>query len=233
MSETRYVYIWEGGECEECSEMNGKEFYSEDEIDPTPPLHPNCNCYISVLEIDDNNNVKPSNYKLENAVKNTMKNEGDLTQNENRDDFPTNMGITQPTFNAYNKMHKKLNFPEKVDNLNYVQAKQIYKMMYWDKSRTEEIKNIRIREAVFDMLVMTGPKSAAQVQEALNNFGRNIKVDEIMGSNTINALNSISNQDVIYFMDELKKTRMEHLRNDSPVKWEENKNGWTTRTVKY
>lgn len=229
----KYIYIWEGdGGCEECAALVGTEFHSEAEINPRPPLHPNCQCYISVLEIDDDGNVNPSNEEFESAMVKTFGSEGGYTKNEGRDDFPTNMGITQPTLNSYNKRHSKFNFPDKVRDLTRAQANQIYKEDFWNAGLFNEMQNERIRNAMFDMSVMTGPKYAAQVQEALNEFGAKVSVDGRMGNQTIMALNNIPRNKVNDFMDVMKGVRMRHLEHDSPRKWQENP-GWIPRTARY
>jgi len=234
MPRTKYIYIWEGGECPTCSDMTGATFDNEDDIDPIPPLHPNCGCYISTLEVDGDGNIKPTNEKFHQAVAKTMKSEGGDTPNVGRLDQPTNMGIKQGSLNAYNAEHPAFNFPDNREDLTSEQAAQIYKMDYWDQGRFNDIDNDRIRDAAFDMTVMSGAgRSASQIQESLNNFGANVDTDGVMGSQTINALNSIPDNQVNDFMDTLKSDRMDHLQNDSPQRWEKNKNGWTERTGKY
>ena len=235
MQKVKYVYIWNGGECPACAAMDGTEFYDEKDITPRPPLHPNCKCYIAVLEIDDNNKIKPTNVQFKNALNKTLKSEGGFTENKGRKDQPTNMGIKSSALNDYNRIHPKFNFPDKVASLNPEQAEQIYKMEYWDKGRFNEINNDRIRDALFDMKVMSGPSiSGKQVQESLNKFNEtNIKVDGIMGSKTIKEINEISSNKINDFMNVLKNNRMEHLQNDDKQKWAENKNGWTSRTLRY
>jgi lysozyme family protein len=235
MQKVNYVYIWNGVECPTCSEMDGTEFYDEKDINPKPPLHPNCKCYISVLEIDKTGKIKPTNIHFKNALNKTLKSEGGFAENNGRKDQPTNMGIKNNTLNDYNKIHPRFNFPDKVKDLTPEQAEQIYKMEYWVKGRFDEINNTRIRDALFDINVMSGPSiSGKQLQESLNNFNNsNIKVDGIMGSKTIKEINDIPSNKINDFMDILKNNRMEHLQNGDKEKWEENKNGWTIRTLKY
>jgi hypothetical protein len=229
MQKIKYVYIWEGGECATCSGMSGTEFYDEAGINPCPPIHPHCGCYISVLEIDDNGKAKPTNAKFKNALNKTLKNEGGLTQNIGRKDQPTNMGIKQGTLNTYNKEHPSFNFPDKVDNLTPGQVEQIYKMDYWDNKGFDKINNDRIRDALFDTEVLSGyPRMANQLQETLN-----MPIDGVMGSNTIGILNNLSPSGASDFMDSFKENRMDHLQNDDKEKWDENKNGWTDRTMRY
>lgn len=231
---SNYIYIWQGGDCKECAKMNGKEFYDEKDISPIPPLHPNCDCYIAVLEINNNGKVMSTNQNFRKALEKTLQSEDAFTQNTGRKDQPTNMGIKQGTLDNYNLRHPNFNFPGNVDKLNQEQAEQIYKTDYWDNLRFDEIKNNRIRDSLFDIGVMSGyGNMAKQIQEALNNFGIKISIDKVMGNQTIGALNNIPNNQINNFMDVLKENRMRHLQNDDPQKWQENKNGWTSRTMKY
>lgn len=235
MKKTKYVYIWNGGECPVCAAMDGKEFYDEKEINPHPPLHPNCKCYISVLEIDDDGKIKPTNIQFKNALNKTLNSEGGYTKNECRKDEPTYKGIKQYTLKMYNREHPDFNFPDNVEDLRIEQIEQIYKMEYWDTGRFDEINNDRIRDALFDMKVMSGPSiSGKQLQESLNEFGdSSIKVDGIVGSKTIKKINEIKSDKINYFMEIWKDNRMKHLENDDKQKWEENKNGWAERTHRY
>ncbi|MDR1361205.1 MAG: phage head morphogenesis protein, partial [Rickettsiales bacterium] len=73
MKEIKNVYIWEGGSCLYCASQSGKIFEDESEIGSDgPPVHKNCSCWISVLELDDKGNVKPSNEKFEKLMQKTI-----------------------------------------------------------------------------------------------------------------------------------------------------------------
>jgi len=171
MQKVKYVYIWNGGECPVCAAMDGTEFYDEKDINPHPPLHPNCKCYISVLEIDDDGKIKPTNVQFKKAVDKTLSSEGGYTKNEGRKDQPTKMGVKKDTLDIYNSKYPNFNFPDKVQDLKIEQVEQIYKMGYWDNLRFEEINNNRIRDALFDMQVMSGYENMVeQLQESLNKF---------------------------------------------------------------
>lgn len=235
MQKVKYVYIWNGGECPTCAAMDGTEFYDEKDINPCPPLHPNCKCYISVLEIDDDGKIKPTNIKFKKAVDKTLKSEGGYTKNEGRKDQPTKMGVKKDTLDFYNSKYSNFNFPDKVENLKQEHAEQIYKMIFWDNLRFEEINNDRIRDALFDVQVMSGYENMVeQLQESLNKFNfTNSSIDGVMGSKTIKEINNIPSNKINDFMEILKDNRMEHLENDDKQKWEENKNGWAERTRRY
>ena len=168
---------------------------------------------------------------FEQAYNKLKEPEGGYTDGKNqKKDEPTNMGIKQSTLNRYACKHPEKKFPSNVKDLTAVQAKEIYKAEYWDNTRIPEIKNDRIRDAVFDMNVMGG--AGKVVQRALNSFsGANVTVDGAIGSETVKSINAIPDSQINEFMAVLKSERIDYLK-DTP-NWETAKNGWTTRTNKY
>jgi type VI secretion system secreted protein VgrG len=179
----------------------------------------------------DNNMNNDKNF--ENALAKTMKAEGGHTDGKDQiNDQPTNMGIKQDTLNTYNKNNPDRNFPQDVKNLAPDQAKEIYKNEYWDNTRIPNIENDRIRNAVFDMNTMGSVAAGKTLQNTLNSYmNANLNVDGVIGSRTINAINSIPYNKIDGFMDLLKENRLESLR--KMENWQTSRNGWTTRTNKY
>lgn len=167
------------------------------------------------------------------AYKKLLEYEGGYTDAKNQvKDEPTNMGIRQSTMDKYAEKHPKSNFPKDVKYLTASQAREIYKSQYWDNTNIPKIENERIRNAVFDMNVMSGISQATKTaQRAINNTYGNIAVDGILGKNTVCALNSISSDEIETFMNVLKSVRLEFLRQTR--NWETAKNGWIARTNSY
>ena len=174
---------------------------------------------------------KENNMKFEQAYNKLKEREGGYTDGKNQiKDEPTNMGIKQSTLDRYSAKHPEKNLPSDVKYLTAAQAKEIYKYEYWDNTKIPEIKNDRIRDAVFDMNVMGG--AGKTVQRALNEYnGAELVVDGIIGSQTISALNSIPSNKIDEFMDTLIEQRMNNLR--GMTNWSTSKNGWTKRTKAY
>lgn len=56
ISYNRYVWRASANACEKCQSLDGAEYNSADEIPDFP--HPNCKCYIDIIEEDENNNDK-------------------------------------------------------------------------------------------------------------------------------------------------------------------------------
>jgi hypothetical protein len=169
--------------------------------------------------------------KFEQAYNKLKEREGGYTDGKNqKKDEPTNMGIKQSTLDRYSAKYPEKYLPSDVKNLSEAQVKEIYKSEYWDNTRIPEIKNDRIRDAVFDMNVMGG--AGKVVQCALNSFlGANLVVDGAIGSETIKSINAIPDSAVNEFMIALKSERIDYLKETS--NWETAKNGWTKRTNKY
>ena len=172
-----------------------------------------------------------NNMNFEQAYNKLKEPEGDYTDGKNqKKDEPTNMGIKQSTLDRYSAKHPEKNLPSDVKYLTAIQAKEIYKNEYWDNTKIPEIKNDRIRDAVFDMNVMGG--AGKTVQRALNSFlDANLVVDGAIGSETIKSINAIPDSQVDKFMDVLKSERLNYL--EGTENWETSKNGWTKRTNKY
>ncbi|MBP3340712.1 MAG: hypothetical protein J6L47_03545 [Alphaproteobacteria bacterium] len=168
---------------------------------------------------------------FERAYNKLMEREGGYTDGKNQiKDESTNMGIKQSTLARFSAIHPATEMPTDVKNLTAAQAKTIYKTEYWDNTRIPEIKNDRIRDAVFDMNVMGG--AGKVVQRALNKFNNTgLVIDGIIGSKTIAALNGIPNNKVADFMVVLIDKRINNLK--GMKNWATSKNGWTKRTKAY
>ena len=181
------------------------------------------------MENIDTNKV--SDMKFEQAYNKLQEPEGGYTDGKDQvDDEPTNMGIKQSTLDRYANTHPDKNFPADVKYLTATQTKEIYKNEYWDNTRIPEIKNDRIRDAVFDMNVMGG--AGKTVQRALNSFlDANLVVDGAIGSETIKSINAIPDNAVNEFMVALKSERIDYLKGTK--NWVTAKNGWLKRVNKY
>lgn len=184
---------------------------------------------INSVEHRKANNMNDKHF--DQAYEQLKKREGGYTDGKNqRKDEPTNMGIKQSTLNAYSAKHPEQNLPQSVQDLTQTHAKEIYKSEYWDNTRIPQIENDRIRNAVFDMNVMGG--AGKVIQQALNSFsGVNLQVDGVIGKNTIDALNAISDAQVPNFISTIKSERINYLRNTR--NWETAKRGWIKRTNTY
>ncbi|MBO4672329.1 MAG: hypothetical protein J5608_01595 [Alphaproteobacteria bacterium] len=171
---------------------------------------------------------------FERVYNNLKEREGGYTTGKNqKQDEPTNMGIKQSTLDRYANAHPDKKFPHNVKDLKAHQAKEIYKSAYWDNTNIPRIENDRIRNAVFDMNVMSGTITTVKtVQRVLNQtMNTDLPITGFLGPRTIGALNAIPYTDVDDFMNALKHHRLLSLQ--KMKNWETAKNGWTARTNAY
>lgn len=173
------------------------------------------------------------NNDFNKAYEKTLEYEGGYTDGKNQiKDEATNMGITQSTLAKYAKDYPESSMPDNVKDLTKSQVREIYKTLYWDNTRIPQIKNERIRNAAFDMNVMSGIKNATiTLQKAIKDIGFNIVVDGALGENTLKALNNIPIDKTDGFMVRLKEQRLDFLRKTR--NWPTAKNGWLKRTNGY
>ena len=169
----------------------------------------------------------------EESIRKTMAEEGGYIDNPNRIDQPTNSGITQPTLNKYNQRHPEADFPKNVRELTGQQAEQIYTELYYNDRNIGNIDNPRIAHAIFDMGVMSNYSNVGRtVQNTINETqGTNLAIDGDIGTQTIQALNNIPENQVNRFMEVLIENRIEYLK--GLADWDRYGRGWAARTNRY
>ena len=231
----RKVWIWHAilddrtcGACESFSE----EIYENESDIPKQPHHKHCRCWIEEVYMDDANNKIPVN-KFDDFNDKSRDAEGGYEDDPKKIDQPTNSGITGPTLKQYNSLHPNFNFPDNVKDLTSEQIYQIYKELFFENRRIDEIENERIGYAIYDMGIMSNFKNVVKmVQEAIKEVTDDkVSVDGVIGDETLKALNNIPDDKVDDFMNALKENRLEYLRGLDT--WDEYGRGWVKRTNKY
>lgn len=106
----------------------------------------------------------------------------------------TNKGITMGTFQTCAQRY--LGIEPTLENLKALtdaQAGKIYKPLYWDKVRGDEIALQELANIVFDFQVNAGGNAAKLLQKVLNDLGATpaLAVDGDIGPGTIAALNRV------------------------------------------
>lgn len=131
----------------------------------------------------------------------TLNEEGGYEDKKHKIDAPTNMGIRQDTLERFKKVHPKqaINFPIHVRDLSLKQAKLIAKLDFFDKYRIKEIKNKALQETMYDAFFNHSPTAPALwAQKSINRYtSMQVKEDGVFGSETINALNNLSDKEII------------------------------------
>lgn len=81
-----------------------------------------------------------------------------------------------------------------IKNLTIARAKQIYFNDFWSPYKYDQIINDAIATKLFDTSVNVGPKRAFRfMQQALNQMGKSLVADGIMGDKTVEAINAVDN----------------------------------------
>lgn len=128
---------------------------------------------------------------IEQMLDRLIAREGGFVNNPIDRGGPTKYGITQNTLNSYQAHDPTA--PTVVQFLSKLDARKIYKTMYWEKTNVRKIKNQFIAEMVLDQCVNCGPSNAIRRLQASINFvsrdrDRNISEDGIIGPVTIKAI---------------------------------------------
>lgn len=103
----------------------------------------------------------------------------------------TNKGVTLQTFKAFG--HQLLGVDPTLDNLKRLtdaQAGTIYKTLYWDRLRADEIGLQPLAEILVDFYVNAGANAVKLLQRVLNELGAQplLSVDGMTGMDTRRAL---------------------------------------------
>ena len=108
-----------------------------------------------------------------------------------------------------------------IKNLTKDQAIYLYKTRYWGKYRCDYMPDA-LSIAVFDYVFLSGQKGAEDLQKVLG-----VKIDGIIGNQTIGACNS---QPLRKIIEEYFKLRMEYIKYlGSKPKYKKYEKGWINR----
>lgn len=136
----------------------------------------------------------------------------------------TNKGITMDTFEAY---CRKKGYPkptvERLKNITDTDWYEIFKTLYWDKWKADEIKSQAVANILVDWVWASGVHGIKRPQRILG-----VTVDGLVGTKTLSYLNSADPKrlfeaikaDRIKFIDEICKARPKN---------EKYRKGWLNR----
>jgi len=158
--------------------------------------------------------------------------EGGYSNDKNDPGGQTKYGITQ---SELTKNYKKLGLPQDVKRLTLDHAKIYYKAVWWDTYHYNAINSLAVATKIMDMCVNVGQRQGALLlQRACNNTGHNLKVDGIMGGQTIGAVNEISlhnrEEDLLDDLCEEQKAFYELIIGQHPT-LKAFQNGWMKRAA--
>jgi len=111
----------------------------------------------------------------------------------------TNKGITLRTFGTC--ANQLLGIQPTLENLKALtneQAGKIYKALYWDKIKGDQIDQQELANIVFDFYVNAGANATKLLQSVLNALGAApaLAVDGLIGPGTVQALQSADQTEV-------------------------------------
>jgi lysozyme family protein len=120
-----------------------------------------------------------------------LKHEGGFVDDPADPGGATNKGVTLETFTRYARRY--LGIEPTLDNLKALtdaQAAKIYKPLYWDEIRGDEIELQDLANIVFDFQVNAGGAASKLLQKVLNDLGASppLSVDGDVGAGTMAAL---------------------------------------------
>lgn len=153
-----------------------------------------------------------------------LKYEGGFVNDPNDLGGATNKGVTFATFKAYCKSHG-LKSPtiQDLKNISDTAWNAIFKTMYWDKWKADEIRNQSVANMLVDWYWCSGSYGIKIPQSVLG-----LTVDGIVGEKTIAAVNSKVPK---YLFAKLRQARLDFIDRICKSRPQNKKyrNGWIIR----
>lgn len=181
---------------------------------------------------------------FDQAVSVVLHHEGGLTNNKADPGGITNYGISlhylqsliakDPSLlSLYDVDHQGDINSFDIANLDQAEAKQIYKTQWWDKNNYGAINDQVLATKILDLAVNIGAtKANSLLQQAGNQVAVNpiLKIDGIIGAQTISFINSLDATAILSALYKLAKMYYENLVTKHPV-LQQFLNGWLNRLV--
>jgi lysozyme family protein len=148
-----------------------------------------------------------------------LKHEGGFVNDPADPGGATNKGVTLATFQQC--AQRLLNIAPTLDNLKALtdaQAGTIYKALYWDKVRGDDIALQPLADIVFDFQVNAGANASKLLQRVLNDLGAAppLAVDGAIGPGTMRALAAVDAKAVYARYKQGRKDYYTNLVNQRP-----------------
>lgn len=150
--------------------------------------------------------------------------EGGLVDDKDDKGGITNMGITLPTWKQVG-YDKDGDFDIDGDDIKLLTPKDFNRVLkiYWDRWKADQIKNQSVANILVDWVYNSGKWGVVIPQRILN-----IKDDGIVGSQTINAVNSANQEDFFNRVYARRKMFFENIASRFP-KQKKFLKGWLNR----
>jgi lysozyme family protein len=145
-----------------------------------------------------------------------LKHEGGYVNHPDDPGGETNMGITMATFKQASK--KLLGLEPTSENLKALDAQQagvIYRRLYWDRIKGDELTLQELANLLCDFYVNAGSHAIKTLQYVLRSMGSGIAADGHMGTETMRALQSY---DPVTVYRALKARRIQYYKDKGVAK---------------
>lgn len=107
----------------------------------------------------------------------------------------TKYGITLPTLREAKRLGI-VPWDREIQDLTPDEAKTIYRALYWNEVRGEEIRNQVVANELLDTAVNCGPRTAVKLaQRALNFLGERLAEDGVIGPMTLQTIDKWGKKD--------------------------------------
>lgn len=171
-----------------------------------------------------------ANENFERAFAYLLKNEG-LTFVNDKDDAggPTKFGVTKKTYENFIGREVSV---EEMNNLTIGTVKLLYMKEYWESLFLDKVQQLNIAIAVFDTGVLYGIGVAASLaQRTVNIYGGTLKVDGVIGEESVKALDTVHQGDFLRMYRSLILARIETVISVNPQD-KKFRIGWVKRANK-
>lgn len=136
----------------------------------------------------------------------------------------TNKGITLSTYESF---CRRKGYPkptvERLKNISRTDWIEILKTMYWDKWKADQIMNQSVANILVDWVWASGGYGIKRPQKILG-----VKVDGIVGSLTISAVNACDSRELFYAIKSDRIKFIDEICESRPVN-NKFKRGWLNR----
>jgi lysozyme family protein len=149
---------------------------------------------------------------FDKRINNILNAEGGFTFDPVDPGGATNKGISWKVWlnNAENILGVEPNLAN-LEMLTDDQAKAMYKTLYWDKIKCEDIADGDLRYMFFDFYVNAGSNAIITLKRTLNNLGYNLALNGSVDDDFINLINNHPNQTALY--NNFKLNRINYYNN--------------------
>ena len=187
----------------------------------TEPIIPKPKPVVPKLSAPTSNSSKPNNFK--NIINNLVELEGGKSNLSYDKGGKTNLGITQYTYNNWNKKHNK---PLKdVYKITRQEADQIYKEEYWNIIKGDQLPP-NVAHIMLSQALLDGPQDSIRLVQKL----LGLKMDGIMGSDTINKIKRLTVNGDIKLATAIANKQIYRLKTDEDA--DKFGKGWNSRVRK-